>query len=158
MLPCSHLKSLTTRMPWNQVYSPVAGDMLFSALVAALPVVVLLGLLAFSKVKAHMAALLGLITALFVAVLVYQMPPALAVMAAVHGACYGALPIGWIVLNAIFIYRLTLQSGDFEILKHSIAGLASDRRVQALLIAFSFGAFIEGAAGFGRRSPFRLPC
>jgi len=95
------------------------------------------------------AALLGLAAALLVAIGVYRMPADLAGMAAVHGAFYGLLPIGWIVLNAIFIYDITVKSGDFEVLKHSIAGLASDRRIQALLIAFSFGAFIEGAAGFG---------
>lgn len=122
---------------------------MFSALVAALPVVVLLGLLAFTHVKAHWAALLGLASALLVAIFVYGMPARLAGMAAVHGAFYGLLPIGWIVLNAIFIYDISVKSGDFEVVKHSIAGLASDRRLQALLIAFSFGAFIEGAAGFG---------
>lgn len=111
--------------------------------------VVLLGLLAFCRVKAHVAALLGLVTALLVATVVYRMPASLAGMAAVHGALYGLLPIGWIVLNAIFIYDVTVKSGDFEVVKHSIAGLASDRRIQALLVAFSFGAFIEGAAGFG---------
>jgi len=135
--------------PWSQIYSPVMGNIFLSALVAALPVIVLLGLLAFFHVKAHVSALLGLLTALAVAMLVFHMPPSLAGMAAVFGAFYGLLPIGWIVLNAIFIYDITVKSGDFEVLKHTIAGLASDRRVQALLIAFSFGAFIEGAAGFG---------
>ena len=135
--------------PWSQIYSPVMGNIFLSAMVAALPVIVLLGLLAFFHVKAHVSALLGLLTALAVAVLVFHMPPSLAGMAAVFGAFYGLLPIGWIVLNAIFIYDITVKSGDFEVLKHTIAGLASDRRVQALLIAFSFGAFIEGAAGFG---------
>ncbi|MFM2095481.1 MAG: hypothetical protein RIS70_2605, partial [Planctomycetota bacterium] len=130
-------------------YTPVMDNRFLSALVAALPVVVLLGLIAFSHVKAHIAALLGLAAALAVAIFVYHMPWNLAGMAAIHGACYGLLPIGWIVLNAIFIFDLTVCSGDFEVVKHSIAGLASDRRIQALLIAFSFGAFIEGAAGFG---------
>lgn len=134
---------------WNQVYSPIANSVLLSALVAALPVVVLLGLLSFSHVKAHVAALMGLATALIVAIFVFQMPAGLAVMAAFHGALYGLLPIGWIVLNAIYIYTLAVTSGGFEVVKHSIAGLASDRRIQALLIGFSFGAFIEGAAGFG---------
>lgn len=134
---------------WTQVYTPVMDNRFLSAIVASLPVVVLLGLIAFSHVKAHIAALLGLAAALAVAIFVYHMPWTLASMAAVHGACYGLLPIGWIVLNAIFIFDLTVCSGDFEVVKHSIAGLASDRRIQALLIAFSFGAFIEGAAGFG---------
>lgn len=134
---------------WPQVYTPVMEDLWLSALLASLPVVVLLGLIAFTKIKAHVSALLGLVAALLVAILVYRMPVTLAGMAALHGACYGLLPIGWIVLNAIFIYDLTVASGDFEIVKKSIASIASDRRVQALLIAFSFGAFIEGAAGFG---------
>ncbi len=120
-----------------------------SAICAALPVVALLGLLAFTRLHAHLAALLGLVVALFVAIFIYQMPATLAGMAAVHGALYGLLPIGWIVLNAIFIYDLTVKTGDFEVVKNSIATLAADRRIQALLIAFSFGAFIEGAAGFG---------
>lgn len=134
--------------PWTQVYSPVAGNIFLSALVAAIPVFVLLGFLA-KHVKAHYSAILGLISCLLVAILVYKMPTGMAGMAAVHGALFGLLPIGWIVLNAIFIYDITVKSGDFEVVKHSIAGLAGDRRIQALLIAFSFGAFIEGAAGFG---------
>jgi lactate permease len=124
------------------------GNIFLSALVAALPVFVLLGFLA-KHVKAHYSAILGLLTCLLVAILVYRMPAGMAGMAAVHGALFGLLPIGWIVLNAIFIYDITVKSGDFEVVKHSIAGLAGDRRIQALLIAFSFGAFIEGAAGFG---------
>jgi len=134
---------------WQQIYSPVMGNLLLSALVAALPVVVLLGLLAFWHVKAHLAALLGLVTAMAVAFLVYHMPFRLVSMAAVNGAFYGLLPIGWIVVNAIFIYDLTVKSGDFEVVKHTIAGLAGDRRIQALIIAFCFGSFLEGAAGFG---------
>src|SRR6185436_9664990 len=97
----------------------------------------------------HIAALLGLASAWLVAVLVFGMPALLATAAALYGAAFGLFPIGWIVLNAIFIYDLTLRTGQFEILKRTIAGLGADRRIQALLIAFSFGAFIEGAAGFG---------
>lgn len=134
---------------WPQVYTPVLENLWLSALLASLPVVVLLGLIAFTKIKAHVSALLGLVAALLVAILIYRMPVTLACMAALHGAFYGLFPIGWIVLNAIFIYDLTVASGDFEVVKKSIARLASDRRIQALLIAFSFGAFIEGAAGFG---------
>src|SRR5262245_42756391 len=135
-------------MTWPQTYAPL-GSVWVSALVAALPVVVLLGLLAFFHVRAHIAALLGLVSAWLVAVLVFGMPPALATAAALYGAAFGLFPIGWIVLNAIFIYDLTLRTGQFEIVKRTIAGLGADRRIQALLIAFSFGAFIEGAAGFG---------
>jgi lactate permease len=120
-----------------------------SALVAALPVAVLLGLLAFGHVKAHWAALSGLAASLAVAILVFGMPAQLAGTAALMGAAYGLFPIGWIVLGAIFVYDVTVKSGDFEIVKDTIAGVGSDRRVQALLIAFCFGAFIEGAAGFG---------
>jgi len=136
-------------LTWTQVYTPVAGSLGLSALVAALPVVVLLGLLAFCHVKAHWAALAGLASSLGVAILVFGMPARLAFPAALNGAAYGLFPIGWIVLCAIFVYDVTVKSGDFEVIKHTIAGLASDRRIQALLIAFSFGAFIEGAAGFG---------
>ena len=136
-------------MSWTQVYTPVAGNLLLSALVAALPVVVLLGLLAGFHVRAHVAALAGLATALLLAILVYGMPTKLAAISAVYGAAFGLFPIGWIVLNAIFVYDVTVHTGQFEVVKHTIAGLADDRRIQVLLIAFSFGAFIEGAAGFG---------
>ncbi len=135
-------------MTWPQIYAPL-GDVLSSALVASLPVVVLLGLLAFFHARAHVAALAGLLAAWLVAVLVFGMPPPLATASAIYGAAYGLFPIGWIVLNAIFIYDVTVKTGQFEIVKRTIAGLGDDRRIQALLIAFSFGAFIEGAAGFG---------
>jgi lactate permease len=136
-------------MTWTQVYSPVLGSVPLSALVAALPVVVLLGLLAFANVRAHWAAIFGLATSLTIAILVYGMPAKLALAAAANGAAFGLLPIGWIILAAIFLYDITVKSGDFEVVKHTISGLASDRRIQLLLIGFSFGAFIEGAAGFG---------
>ena len=136
-------------MHWTQIYSPVAGSLALSALVAALPVVVLLGLLAFGHVKAHWAALSGLAASLIVAMLVFGMPAQLAGAAALMGAAYGLFPIGWIVLGAIFVYDVTVKSGDFEVVKDTISGLGSDRRIQVLLIAFCFGAFIEGAAGFG---------
>ncbi len=135
-------------MTWTQVYTPL-GNVFLSALVAALPVVVLLGLLGLFHVKAHIAALCGLAASLLVAIVVYGMPPLLGVAAALNGAAYGLFPIGWIVLCAIFVYDITVKTGKFEIVKETIASLASDRRIQALLIAFSFGAFIEGAAGFG---------
>ncbi|NUO80783.1 L-lactate permease [candidate division KSB1 bacterium] len=135
-------------MTWTQIYDPL-GHLFFSALLAALPVLVLLGSLAFFRVKAHHAALAGLLSALLVATLVYRMPAPLACAAALNGAAFGLFPIGWIVLCAIFVYDLTVATGKFEIVKQTIAHLASDRRIQALLIAFSFGAFLEGAAGFG---------
>src|ERR1700687_988882 len=136
-------------LTWNQVYTPVQGNLLLSALVAALPVVVLLGLLAFAHVRAHWAALLGLAASLSIAIFVYGMPAKLALAAAGNGALFGLLPIGWIILGAIFTYDITVKSGDFEVVKHTIAGLPSDRRIQILLLGFSFGAFIEGASGFG---------
>src|SRR5213079_1837866 len=120
-----------------------------SAVVAALPVVVLLGLLAGLHLRAHVAALIGLTTAVAIAIFVYGMPVRLATMSALFGAAFGLFPIGWIVLCAIFVYDITVYTGQFEIVKRSVAGLADDRRIQAILIAFSFGAFIEGAAGFG---------
>jgi lactate permease len=135
--------------PWTQVYAPIGESVLLSALLASLPVVVLLGLLAFAHVRAHLAALIGLVTCIAVACLAYGMPLRLALLSAGYGAAFGLFPIGWIVLNAIFFYDVTVRSGKFEVVKTMIAGLASDRRIQALLIAFSFGAFIEGAAGFG---------
>ena len=136
-------------LTWSQTYTPILHNLAFSALIAALPVVVLLGLLAWFRAKAHVAALLGLACSLLIALFIYRMPAPLALMAAANGAAYGLFPIGWIVLCAIFIYDITVKTGKFEIVKQSIAGLASDRRIQLLLIAFSFGAFIEGAAGFG---------
>lgn len=135
-------------MNWTQNYLPL-GSIFISALVASLPVVLLLGLLAFGHVRAHLAALIGLAASLLIAILVYGMPSSLALMSAANGAAFGLFPIGWIVLNAIFVYDITVETGKFEIVKHTIAGIARDRRLQALLIAFSFGAFIEGAAGFG---------
>lgn len=136
-------------MPWTQVYSPVAGNLFISALVASIPVVVLLGLLAFFHMRAHLAAIIGLAVSLLIAIVVYGMPVPLALSAAGNGVAYGLFPIGWIVLCAIFIYDITVITGKFEIIRATIAHLASDDRIQALIIAFSFGAFIEGAAGFG---------
>jgi lactate permease len=136
-------------MVWTQHYTPLFDNLAASAAVAALPVVVLLGLLAFFHVRAHWAALAGLVVVLLTATFVYQMPAPTALAAAGYGALYGLLPIGWIVLNVVFLYDVTVRTGQFEIVRQSIANLSPDRRIQALLIAFSFGAFIEGAAGFG---------
>ena len=135
-------------MNWTQVYDPF-GNAWVSTLIAALPIVVLLGSLAFFHVKAHWAAILGLVVALAVSVVAFQMPAAMAGKAALYGALFGLLPIGWIVLNVIFMYHLTNDVGLFEVLQKSITGITNDRRLQLLLVAFSFGAFFEGAAGFG---------
>jgi lactate permease len=120
-----------------------------STAIAAVPVVVLLGCIAFLKMKAHVAALLGIASSLAIAILAFGMPTGMATRAAAFGAAYGLMPIGWIILNVIFLYRLTEQRGQFRILQDSIAGITPDRRLQLLLIAFGFGAFFEGAAGFG---------
>lgn len=133
---------------FSQVYNPFHSTLL-SALVAAIPVVVLLGAIAFLRMKAHIAALLGLIASLAVAIFVFGMPVPMAGMSALFGAAYGLMPIGWIILNLIFLYQLTVDKGYFNILQNSIGAITRDRRLQLLLIAFSFGAFFEGAAGFG---------
>jgi lactate permease len=133
---------------WSQVYDPLH-NIVLSALLAAVPVVVLLGALGVFRVKAHLAALLGLASSLLISVFEFGMPVQKSLMAAVFGAAYGLLPIGWIILNVIFLYQLTLEKGHFKILQNSIANVTEDRRLQLLLIAFAFGAFFEGAAGFG---------
>jgi lactate permease len=135
-------------MEWVQIYDPL-GNAWLSTLAAALPIVLLLCTLAIFEWKAHWAALAGLSSAILISVVVYGMPARTAAATAVYGAAYGLFPIGWIILNAVFLYSLTVATGQFEIVKRSVARLSADRRVQALLIAFSFGAFIEGAAGFG---------
>jgi lactate permease len=133
---------------FSQVYNPLH-NILLSALVAAIPIVVLLGAIAFLELKAHIAALLGLAASLAVAIFAFGMPAKMAFLSAGYGAAFGLLPIGWIILNVIFLHQLTVEKGYFKILQNSIATITPDRRLQLLLIAFSFGAFFEGAAGFG---------
>ena len=135
-------------MVWQQVYDPLS-NMWLSTLLAAIPVVVMLVGLGFLHMKAHFAAGAGLIAALLIAVFVYNMPADMAGRAALFGGFTGLLPIGWIVLNIIFLHQLTEQNGSFKVLQDSLSGITEDRRIQLLLIAFSFGAFFEGAAGFG---------
>ena len=133
---------------WSQVYDPF-GNAWASTVAAAIPVVVLLGAIAIFEIKAHWAAILGLAAALAVAIVGFGMPAKMAGMAAAYGAAFGLLPIGWLVLNIIFLYQLTNEKGEFEILQRSISTISDDRRLQLLFIAFSLGAFFEGAAGFG---------
>jgi lactate permease len=134
--------------PWLQNYNPLHNALL-STLVAALPVVVLLASIAILRIRIHLSALLGLAVALAIALAVYRMPVGMAADTALYGGAYGLFPIGWIILNLIFLYHLTVKAGLFRILRDSLSRLAPDPRIQVLLIAFSFGAFFEGAAGFG---------
>jgi lactate permease len=135
-------------MPWRQIYDPLSNAAL-STLVAALPIVLLLGGLAFLRLRAHAAALLGLAAAVATSVIAFGMPAGMALRTAGLGAAYGLFPIGWIILNVIFLYDLTVEKGHFAVMRESLTGITRDRRLQLLLIAFSFGAFFEGAAGFG---------
>ena len=133
---------------WQQIYNPF-GNMTVSTLLGAVPVVVMLVGLGFLHLKAHIAAGAGLLAALVIAIFAYGMPASMAGNAAFYGGLTGLLPIGWIVLNIIFLHQLTEQNGSFKVLQDSIASITEDRRLQLLLIAFAFGAFFEGAAGFG---------
>ncbi|MFM2056197.1 MAG: hypothetical protein RLY71_582 [Pseudomonadota bacterium] len=135
-------------MVWQQVYDPFH-NMFISTLLAAIPVVVMMVALGFLHIKAHIAAGLGLLAAVGVAVLGYGMPAEMAGRAAMYGGFTGLLPIGWIVLNIIFLQQMAEQNGSFKVLQDSLSGITEDRRLQLLLIAFCFGAFFEGAAGFG---------
>ena len=133
---------------WNQVYNPFNNTVL-STIAAAIPVVTLLVLIASGKVKAHIAAIIAVILTNLIAIFVFTMPPGMSIRASLLGIVAGFFPIGWIVLNVIFLYQLTVATGQFELLKRAVGGVTEDRRLQLLLIAFSFGAFFEGASGFG---------
>jgi lactate permease len=133
---------------WTQVYDP-AGHWWLSTLIAALPIVVLLGLLAGFRVRAHLCAIAGAVTAVIVAIIAFKMPAILAVSSFLYGAAFGLLKIVWIVIAAVFLYNISVETGQFEIMKRSVAAITPDRRLQLLLVAFCFGAFIEGCAGFG---------
>ena len=135
-------------MQWTQIYDPL-GHWWLSTLVAGLPIIVLFGLLAGLRVKPHWCAIAGAATAVAVAMLFFKMPPSLAAMSFGYGVAYGILKIAWIVLAAVYLYDISVETGQFEIMKESVAGITADRRLQVLLVAFCFGAFIEGAAGFG---------
>ena len=135
-------------MTWTQAYDPL-GHWWLSTLVAALPILVLLGLLAGWRVRPHLCALAGAAAAIACAVLVFGMPASLAMASFGYGVSFGLLKIVWIVIAAVFLYDISVETGQFEIMKHSVAAITPDRRLQLLLVAFCFGAFIEGAAGFG---------
>ena len=133
---------------WSQHYDPF-GNIFISAFVAAIPALLLLGLIGILEVRIHLAALIALAACLFIAVVVYQMPVSAAAASTIFGAGYGLFPIGWLVLNIIFVYQLTVKKGLFDILRDSLARVAPDPRIQLVLIAFAFGAFLEGMSGFG---------
>ncbi|WP_457089508.1 L-lactate permease [Microvirga sp. P5_D2] len=133
---------------WSQVYDPF-GNAVLSTVAAAIPVVLLLVMIASGKVKAHIAAMIALAAAIAVAIIAFTMPTGLALRAALFGVATGMFPIGWIILNVIFLYRLTVEKGYFATLQQSVGNLTTDRRLQLLLVAFAFGAFFEGAGGFG---------
>src|SRR5205809_1247789 len=133
---------------WDQIYNPLRNAAL-STVAAAVPVVTLLVLIASGKVKAHLAAIIALIVANIIAIAIFTMPANMSIRASLLGVVVGFFPIGWIVLNVIFLYRITVATGRFELLQRAIGGVTTDRRLQLLLIAFAFGAFFEGASGFG---------
>lgn len=133
---------------WNQIYNPLDNAAL-STIAAALPVITLLVLIASGKVKAHIAAIIALVVANLVTIAIFHMPAGMSIRASLLGVVSGFFPIGWIVLNVIFLYQVTVSTGRFELLKRAVGGVTEDRRLQLLLIAFSFGAFFEGASGFG---------
>ncbi|MGG0836077.1 L-lactate permease [Bacillus paralicheniformis] len=136
-------------MGWTQDYTPLGNSLLLSSLAALIPILYFFWALAIKRMKGYTAGVTTLLIALALAVFVYGMPAHQAVMSASQGAVYGLLPIGWIIVTSVFLYKLTVKTGQFEIIRSSVLSITDDRRLQALLIAFSFGAFLEGAAGFG---------
>src|SRR6202522_4512815 len=137
-----------TQMQWTQVYDPL-GHWWLSTLVAALPIIVLFSLLAGLRVRPHWCAVAAAGSAVLVAIIFFKMPPLLAGLSFAYGVAFGILKIAWIVLAAVYLYDISVETGQFEIMKESVAGITPDRRLQVLLVVFCFGAFIEGAAGFG---------
>jgi lactate permease len=133
---------------WDQVYNPL-NDAALSTIAAAIPVITLLVLIASGKVKAHIAAIIAVVVTNLITIVIFNMPANMSIRASLLGVVAGFFPIGWIVLNVIFLYQITVATGRFELLKRAVGGVTKDRRLQLLLIAFSFGAFFEGASGFG---------
>src|SRR5690349_9087178 len=134
---------------WQHNYEPIGGSLGLSAVVSAIPIFVLFYMLGVRRKPAWMAALTALASALIVSILIYRMPVSMAIISTLYGAAFGIFPIAWIVFSSILLYRLAVDTGKFEVIKDSVGGLTNDRRLQAMFVAFSFGAFIEGAAGFG---------
>ena len=133
---------------WEQDYSPV-GSLGLSAFIAVIPTLFFFLSLVVFRLKGHVAATITLLLSILIAITAYKMPVEMALMAAVYGLAYGLWPIGWIIIAALFLYKLTLKSGQFEIIRYSVVSITSDQRLQVLMVAFCFGAFLEGATGFG---------
>ncbi len=144
-------------MTWLQIYNPL-GNLALSAIVAAIPLVVLFYMLAIRRSPGHYAAFFGTASAVILAILVWGMPTGLALDATIMGAAFGLFPIVWIILTTIWVYNMTVESGEFDIIRNSLACITDDRRLQALFIAFAFGSFIEGTAGSAPPSPSPRPC
>ena len=136
-------------MTFIQNFTPVGGNLWLSAAVALIPILYFFWALAIKKMKGHIAGMTTLALAILLAIVAFKVPAGMALMSASQGAVYGILPIGWIIVASVFLYKLTVKSGQFDIIRHSVLSITEDRRLQALLVAFSFGAFLEGAAGFG---------
>lgn len=134
---------------FTQNFTPMGGNLALSAIVALIPIIYFFWALAIKRMKGHIAGLTTLLVALVVAIIAYKMPAGMAVMSVTQGAVYGIMPIGWIIITSVFLYQLTVKTGQFDIIRYSILSITEDRRLQVLLVAFSFGAFLEGAAGFG---------
>jgi lactate permease len=144
-------------MNWNQITDPF-NNLVLSALIAVLPIAFIFWALIVKKMKGYKASIIAVALAIIIAIFIYGMPAKLALLSTANGALYGLFPICWIVITAVFLFNITVKSGQFEVIKHFMASLTSDRRLQALLIAFSFGAFLEGTAGLVRRWLSLLPC
>lgn len=136
-------------MTWQQNFTPIGDSLVLSSLVALIPILYFFWALAIKRMKGYVAGITTLLVALAVAIFAYKMPAGTAIMSASQGAVYGLLPIGWIIITSVFLYKLTVKTGQFDIIRNSVLSITEDRRLQALLVAFSFGAFLEGAAGFG---------
>lgn len=136
-------------MTFTQNFTAVGDSLLWSAVVALIPILYFFWALAIKRMKGYIAGLTTLLIAILIAVFFYKMPAGMAVMSASQGAVYGILPIGWIIITSVFLYKITVKTGQFDIIRSSVLSITEDRRIQALLVAFSFGAFLEGAAGFG---------